>query len=288
LNTEPERLVEGQVVSPSALDDVARRLAGQPVLGRGAVGVTLLDRLEDLEKLLARAQRHYAGLVDQKLEIPSGAEWLLDNFYLVQQVVRQVRQDVPEGFYPASLAEKPFAGLPRIYVLATELTSASEIHLDPEAVRRFVTSFQTVAALTIGELWALPAVLRLAVLDRLGQAVGALLDGSPRSGEASNANRPRQGGIGLPLVATCILDLRAIDIEDWKTVFEEVSRVEQILRRDPAQIYARMDFETRDRYRKAVERLAWSAGVPEEVVAQQATDLASGDRQLRAEGFRRW
>ncbi len=93
-------------------------------------------------------------------------------------------------------------------------------------------------------------------------------------------------GAEPPLVAACILDLRAIDIEDWKTVFEDVSRVEQVLRQDSAQVYGRMDFETRDRYRKVIERLAQASGVLEEVVAQQAVDLAAGDRQRRAEGQR--
>ena len=289
MTAAPEPDLETQAaLPPNELDDLARRLAALAVLGRNAVGVSLLHRLGDLEALLVRAQRHYAGLADQKLEVPSGAEWLLDNFYLVQQVVRQVRQDMPEGFYRQLpvLAEKPFAGLPRIYVLASQLTSACEIHDDPDAVRRFVAAYQTVATLTIGELWALPAVLRLAVLDRLAQAVAALLGPLSIAGEAPNGNARRLGGTELPLIATCILDLRAIDIEDWKTFFEDVSRVEQILRQDPAQVYARMDFETRDRYRKVIEHLAEASGVPEEVVAQQAVDLAAGDRQRRAEGLK--
>ena len=287
MNPRPEPILEERAVSQStALVDLARRLAGQAVLGRTGVGVSLLHRLGDLDTLLARAQRRFAGLADQKREVPSGAEWLLDNFYLVQQVIRQVRQDLPEGFYRELpvLAEGPFAGLPRIFVLASELSSACDIHLDPDAVRRFVAAYQTVATLTIGELWALPAMLRLAVLDRLARAVAGLLGPSPTPGEVPNENARRSGGAEQPLIAACILDLRAIDIEDWKVVFEDVSRVEQILRKDPAQVYGRMDFETRDRYRKVVEQLASASGVPEEVVAQQAIDLAGSDSLMRAKG----
>ncbi len=288
MNPELEPSLEEAVRSrPGTTDELARQLAAQAVLGRSALGANLLDRLGDLDTLLVRAQRHYASLADQKLEVPSGAEWLLDNFYLVQQVIRQVRQDLPEGFYRQLpiLAEGPFAGLPRIYALAAELTSTSEIHLDPDAVRRFVTAYQTVAALTIGELWALPAVLRLAVLDRLGQAVAALPGVSSFPGHPPISQAPKTTAGEPPLVATCILNLRAIDIEDWKTVFEDLSRVERILRLDPAQVYARMDFETRDRYRKVIEHLARVTGVAEEVVAQQAVDLAVSDSRLRAEGL---
>ena len=280
------RLDEQAGIQSSDLEELARRLAARTVLGREAERVNLLHRLGDLEALLLRAQRHYAGLADQKLEVPSGAEWLLDNYYLVQQVIRQVRQDLPRGFYRQLplLAEAPFAGLPRIYVLASELISASEFHLDPDAVRRFIIAYQNVTPLSIGELWALPAVLRLAVLDRLSRTVASLLARSPSAAQPPNGEARSLGGTELPLIANCILDLRAINIEDWKTVFEDVSRVEQILRQDAAQVYARMDFETRDRYRKVVEHLAWATGESEEVVARQAIDLAADDSRRRAEG----
>ena len=195
---------------------------------------------------------------------------------------------MPRGFYRQLpvVGDPPHAGLPRIYLLASELIAASEVHVEPEVVRRFLIAYQATVPLTIGELWALPAMLRLAILRRLGQAVEGLLDlGRFRSGTPrEEPGEPLQAE--LPLIAACILDLRAIDIEDWKTVFEDVSRVEHILRRDPAQVYARMDFETRDRYRKVIERLAQASGVAEEVVAQQAVDLALGDRQRREQGQR--
>jgi cyclic beta-1,2-glucan synthetase len=288
LNPDSRPTIQEQASSqPAGLEETARRLAAEPVRAHGGDGVSLLRELGEMEIVLERAQRHFSGLSDQKSEVPSGAEWLLDNFYLVQQVIRQVRQDLPEGFYRQLpvLANPPRAGLPRIYGLASELISASELHSAPEAVRRFITAYQTVTALTIGELWALPAMLRLAVLDRLGQAVAALLEPARIPPEVATEKTRVPGASDLPIIATCILDLRAIDIEDWKTVFEDVSRVEHILRQDPARVYARMDFETRDRYRKVVEQLAFATDLSEDVVAQQAIDLATADSRLRAEGL---
>ncbi len=263
------------ISSPERLGDLARRLADQTASREGGSVVGHLQQLEDLESLLARARNHFASQADQKIEVPSGAEWLLDNYYLVKQVVRQVRQDLPEGFYRQLpvLLEAPHAGLPRIYILASELTSAREFHLDPDTVRRFVAAYQTIAPLTIGELWALPGLLRLAVLDQLGNEVAGLLGVPSSSGESAAGNVRRGNGTELSAIAGCILDLRAIEIQDWKLVFEDLSQVEQILRKDPAGVYARMDFETRDRYRKVIEDLARITEVPEEVVAQQAIDL---------------
>jgi cyclic beta-1,2-glucan synthetase len=284
LSPVPEPILKEQegIPSPARLGDLARRLAAHEVSRDGGSGVRHLQQLKDLEGLLARARGYFASLADQKIEVPSGAEWLLDNFYLVQQVMRQVRQDLPEGFYrqlPVML-DAPYAGLPRIYVLASELTSAREIHLDPDAVRRFVAAYQTIAPLTIGELWAMPGLLRLAVLDRLGNEVAGLLSVPSSSGESASGNVRRGNGTELSAIAGCILDLRAIEIQDWKHVFENLSLVEQILRKDPAGVYARMDFQTRDRYRKVIEDLARTTKVPEEVVAQQAIDLI-----VRSEGL---
>jgi cyclic beta-1,2-glucan synthetase len=286
LTAEPEPNLETQAaLPPNGPENLARRLARMHVLTREGEAENVVHTLEGLEALLLRAQRHYSSLADEKLEIPPGAEWLLDNFYLVQQVIRQVRQDLPDGYYRQLpiLAE---AGLPRIYVLASELVSATAIHADPDAVRRYVRAYEEERPLTIGELWALPAMLRLAVVRRLGQAVQGLLEpGGIRAGQREGGERELPGA-EMPVIGACILNLRAIDVEDWKTVFEDVSRVEEVLRQDPAGVYPRMDFETRDRYRKVIEHLAKASGIPEEIVAQRAIDLAVGDRQRRTEGLR--
>ncbi len=274
------------IPSPNSLEDLARRLAAQAASREGASGVKHLQQLEALEDLLARARRHFASLADQKIEVPSGAEWLLDNYYLVQQVMRQVRQDLPEGFYRQLpvLLNAPYVGMPRIYVLASELTSARDIHLDPDAVRQFVAAYQTISPLTIGELWALPGLLRLAVLDQLGNEVAGLLGVASSSGEAASGNGRRGNSTELSAIAGCILDLRAIEIQDWKHVFEDLSLVEQILRKDPAGVYSRMDFQTRDRYRKVIEDLARTTEIPEEVVAQQAIDLIVHNEGIGVDG----
>ncbi len=268
------------------LESVARQLAeGHAATKRGSE-TTVLERLEELEALLRRAQQHFAFDADQKLEIPSDAEWLLDNYYLIQQAIRQVRQDLPEGFYRQLpiLEASSLSGLPRSYSLAYELVNACEIHLDPDVIRGFVSAYQTVTPLTMGELWALPTMLRLATLERLTQAVAATLE-APAAGPGASLPPPQaQARSNQSIVANCVLDLRALDIQDWKSLFESVSRVDQILRRDPGQVYARMDFETRDRYRKVVEHLAWATGVSEEALAQHAVDLAAEATRLRSEG----
>ena len=174
------------------------------------------------------------------------AEWMLDNFYLAQQSLRQIREDMPRGFYRQlpKLAAGPLRGYPRIYDLAQQLVASSDARLDLEQVQRFIWLYQDVRPLTTGELWALPVMLRLSVLTVLTQAAGQI---SARLG-APVAELPTKRGppalllpgtlTGDEVVANCFTSLRAIATYDWMDFFEHVSRVEQILRDDPPDVYA--------------------------------------------------
>jgi len=257
-------------------EEAARQVASGHAATRRAGPPGFLRRLDELEALLREAHAHVASSTDPKLGLSYAGEWLLDNFYTVNQAVRQVRQDLPPGFYRElpKLDASAEHDLPRIFALARELTSSSESYLDPDRMRRFVAAYQTVCPLTMGELWGLPTMLRLATLERLARAATALVDQAQGGATPLAAERRRQVEGDPSAVANSILSLRALDIEDWQMFFESVSRVEAILRRDPARVYAHMDFETRDRYRKVVEHLARATGQAEESIAQAAVDLA--------------
>lgn len=207
----------------------------------------------------------------------SAAEWMLDNFYLVQQTCRQIREDMPPGFYRRlpKISAGTFNGYPRVYGIAQELLTTSEMHLDIDRVKRFIHLYQDLTPLTMGELWALPVMLRLGLLEFLAQAV-CRITGLPRGEPAAAATLPHT----LPeekIVVNCIISLRMLASQDWQLFFEDVSRVEHILRDDPASVYARMDRETRDRYRKVIEQLAFATSEDEQHVAREAIGLAQAN-----------
>ena len=99
----------------------------------------------------------------------------------------------------------------------------------------------------------------------LGQQLGAV----------SEQEQSRQASLQLYL-SNAITSLRTLSRLDWRDVFERQSAVEQILRRDPDGVYGRMDFQTRDRYRSAIEEIAKRAGLAETRVADEALALAMG------------
>ncbi|MEJ2502941.1 MAG: carbohydrate-binding protein, partial [Gemmatimonadota bacterium] len=94
-------------------------------------------------------------------------EWLLDNFHVVQEHIREVHEALPCGYYRElpELATGRLAGYPRVYELAIALISHSEARIDGENLELFVSAYQSVTSLTIGELWALPAMFRIALIE---------------------------------------------------------------------------------------------------------------------------
>ena len=270
LDPKEETKVEG-------LEALAHRLAvEQPASRRTSSGPYLLDRLEGQTELLRKAYQYFAGTSREELSYSYAAEWLLDNFYIIQQALRQVKEDMPPGYYrklPRLDASSPLADYPRIYALAREIVCYSGLQLDMDRVRRFISAYQQVIPLTMGELWALPTMLRLTIIENLVQAVVDLT-------RLSTSNQLLSPRAALPelanedIVANSIISLRKLSVQDWKNFFESVSLVEQALQQDPAGVYAQMDFETRDTYRKTVEELALAVGLGEEQVAWASLQMA--------------
>jgi cyclic beta-1,2-glucan synthetase len=261
------------------LDDLAFQLAESHVVFRHppTPAPSLLKRVRKWKLLLHDAHEHFGQMPDAQRALSYTAEWLLDNFYVVQQALRQVREDMPAHYYRQlpKLGTSSLKGYPRVYALAQAVIGHCAGHLDLERVTQFVHAYQQRTPLTMGELWALPVMLRLASLERLTRTVARVIGRPEWNDEEHPAPVPSLSDLtDDAIVANCILSLRMLATQDWETFFESVSRVEQILHRDPADVYARMDFDTRDRYRGVIEKLSQVTGRDEEEIAREAIRLA--------------
>ena len=129
----------------------------------------LLGRLADNERVLRAAHAVVGQAAAEGRRIALAAEWLLDNFYLIEQQFILARLHLPAGYSRElpQLSEGPGAGLPRVYDMALELISHLDGRIDGEAISGFVSAYQEQRALSLGELWAFPIMLRLALLENL-------------------------------------------------------------------------------------------------------------------------
>ena len=125
----------------------------------------MIESREILEEVYAQL----ASATNRGIDVGPAGEWLLDNFHVVQEHILEVRESLPRGFYHElpEIATGTLAGYPRVYELATTLISHTEGRIDLENVDRFVGAFQEVASLSIGELWAVPAMLRLGLIENV-------------------------------------------------------------------------------------------------------------------------
>ena len=258
----------------------------------------LTKHLRTWEETLQDAYQHFKATSLKDPAFSRAGEWMLDNFYVVKQTFRQIEEGLPASFVNQlpKLDGTPLKGHPRIFALAWEWIGYNQSQIDLTQAAAFVQDYQQVTPLTIGELWALPIMLRIGILERLvlrcrrtdrdGRLApprqeylghcwnwGCLEKPGLCSGTGTTTRDPDPAASpALPnetIVANCFLSLRLLSATDWKDFFEQTSRVEQILREDPAGIYAGMDFDTRNSYRSVIEELARHSTFSEEQVAHR-------------------
>ena len=167
---EVEEPIRAELFSAERLEQHAESLAAaQLVTGDRRAGRPLVPRVAENGRLLLEYYRSIARAVQQEHTITPAAEWLVDNFYIVEEQLREIRDDLPAGYYRElpKLASGHLEGYPRVYGIAWGLVAHTDSRFDPETLRRFVTAYQRVQELTIGELWAVAITLRIVLVENL-------------------------------------------------------------------------------------------------------------------------
>src|SRR6267378_1710993 len=347
-----EQPLRGEIFSVERLEQYAKALAAAHTTVTKKGRAQLLPRLEDNGRKLVAAYRTLVETIRTGRAISPAAEWLVDNFHIVEEQVREIREDLPKSYYHElpKLAAGNFKNYPRIYALSVALIAHTDSHLDTETLRRFINTYQKVSPLSIGELWAVPISLRLALVENLRRLATRIVlsrterDEADRLADRLLAQAQRQPNELLTLltsrmarrkalgrsfvvqltqrlreqdpavmpvmewlekqlakkglsvekivqeehqrqaaaqvtVGNIITSMRLLSTLDWKDFFETVSRIDPELAKDPAGVYSRMDFATRDRYRHVVERISKGAKKSEPEVARSALRLAEAARR---------
>jgi len=129
----------------------------------------LLPRLAKNEAVLLETYELISAAVEMNRRIAPAGEWLLDNFYLVEEQVRTARRHLPKGYSKElpHLVKGPLEGYPRVYFIARELIAHVDGRVDTESLSSFIEAYQNVTPLLIGELWAVPIMLRLSLIENL-------------------------------------------------------------------------------------------------------------------------
>lgn len=340
INEEPLRL---ELFTSEQMERYSKTLAQSHKLSDKRNKGQLLRRLADNEKTLLEIHQLLTETIEANSLITPAGEWLTDNFYLIEDQIRTAKRHLPRG-YSENLPQLT-SGSTRVYDIALQIISHSDGRIDMDSLSNFINAYETVTHLQIGELWAIPIMLRLALIENLRRvATGIAIDRIDRNlanhwaqqmiavsekapqdliitiAEMARSHPPlvsafvaeitrqlsgKGPGLALALnwieqrllesgttstemifaenqkqaadqvsMRNSIGSLRALSTMDWRDFVENHSIVEQILRKDPAHVYAQMEFATRDRYRHVIEDVSKKSKKPEQEVAQIAINLS--------------
>ncbi len=351
--------LRSELFSAEQLEQYARSLANAHAVIIEKAPEQLLGRLSDNEQVLLEVHELLTASAKENAHISPAGEWLLDNFYIIEEQIYIAKKHLPKGYSEGlpRLIKGPSLGLPRVYDIALQIVSHSDGRVDMQSLAGFIRAYQSVVALNLGELWAIPIMLRLALIENLRRLSAQIaIDGinknladywadqmietaekDPKNlivviAEMAKSKPPmvssfvaeltrrllgKGPALALPLtwieqrlsesglttnglvyaenkkqaadqvsMSNSIGSLRFLSGANWRDFVEDASIVEQVLREDPCNVYAKMDFNARDRYRHVVERMAKSGKTPETEVARMAIGLAKQSAESAPEDTR--
>ncbi len=176
--TATEAPIRAELFSIERLEQHAESLAvAQRIDPKLKTGRRLAPRLYDNTRVLTECYRVIVRATAAHQPITPAAEWLLDNFHIVDEQIREIKDDLPPGFYRnlPKLAEGPLQGFPRVFGIAWALVAHTDSAFDIQKITRFVEAYQRVQPLTIGELWAIAITLRITLVENLRRLADAIV-----------------------------------------------------------------------------------------------------------------
>jgi cyclic beta-1,2-glucan synthetase len=166
-NEEP---IRGPMFSLERLDEHAESLAQAQVITRDSRrSKPVLPRLIDNQQTLLLTYNVISKAVAEERAITPAAEWLLDNYHVLDEQIREIRSSLPRNYYRElpKLAAGPLAGYPRLYGIAWNFVAHTDSRFDPNTFARFIEAYQRVTPLTLGEVWAVAIHLRVVLVENL-------------------------------------------------------------------------------------------------------------------------
>jgi cyclic beta-1,2-glucan synthetase len=233
---------------------------------------SIIQNSSDYLKNLEKAYSILTKFTEKKKIASSGVEWFLDNYFVIQKAIEIIHDDLPEVYFNKLPSAKGENSIPRIYLIAKNIIAFYEIELVQNDLDQFLNAFQQTVPLKMSELWALPLMLRLVLVELLSESIFKLIGDEEPSSSVRGLEFPHISDDEV--IARSLRSLLFFDRLSWKDFFEAHSQVEKILRKDPLGIYTGMDFESRDAYRKKVEYLADCSPSGEDDISKIAIELA--------------
>ena len=312
-----------------------------------------INRLQENFKFIQKTYNILNEHIKRKISIHPAGEWLLDNFYIIEETVKNITNTLSEKKYKKfqGISNGTYKGFARIYVLATEIVAYTDNKIDDEVLNSSLLAYKRKKSLSMEEIWNLRVFLDLAIIEnirgicekiyisqiqkyKVEEIVERLIEKKDSAHQEykkikentklyQNSSYPfieymsyklkKYGKIGnsflavleeqvnkLGLTASDVIRKEHFDIAIQKVLmgnsitsireikrinflelFEKINGVEEILKQDPADVYEKMDYKTKEIYRNKIKELSEKTKISEIYIAKKTLELAQNGRSLK-------
>ena len=310
-----------------------------------------IDRLNDNFRFIQKTYTLLNEHIKKGISIYPAGEWLLDNFYLIEETVKNIRNELTQKKYKnfPGINNGLYKGFARIYVLATEIVAYTDNKIDEEILKTSLLAYERKKTLNMEEIWNLPTFLELAIIEnirgvcekiyvsqiqkyKVEEIVERLIEKKETNkqeykkirentrmyqnssypfieymsyklkkyGKIGNAYlnileeqvnklglsvseviRKEHFDIAIQKVAigNGITSIREIARINFLNLFEEINGVESLLKQDPANVYEKMDYKTKEYYRAEIKKISQKTKMSEIYIAKKTLELANKAKQ---------
>ena len=304
----------------------------------------LIENFKTIEEVYNLLNEH----LKLGINIHPAGEWLLDNFYIIEETVKQIQKELPLKKYTnfVGIANGEYKGFARIYVLASEIVAYSDNKIEKENLSDYLESYQNKKTLSMDEIWNIGIFLQIAIIENITECCSKIYNSQIQKYRAENIaerlieNKDRNQfkyknnikkveknafqDIKYPFIeymsyilkrygkkanaylnvleevveklgttvsdvikkehfeiavnkvtmGNSITSIKEIQRINFLEIFERINGVEEILKRDPAQVYSKMDYKTKDYYRGKIKEISKKTKISEIYIARKMLELA--------------
>ena len=346
--------IKGMSLSKEQLQDYMEKIAVNYEVSRNSnIETYPINRLNDNFKFIQKTYNTLNEHIKQGIGIYPAGEWLLDNFYIIEETVKNIRNVLTEKKYInfQGIANGLYKGFSRIYLLATEIVAYTDNKINEETLEMALFAYERKKTLSMEEIWNLPIFLEIAIIEnirtvcekiyisqiqkyKVEEIVERLIDKKESSkqqykkikentklyqnssypfieymsyklkkyGKTGNAYltilEEQVNKLGLTvsevirkehfdiaiqkvLIGNSITSIREIARINFLELFEKINGVEELLKKDPANIYNEMDYKTKEYYRNKIKKLSEKTKMSEIYIAKKVLELSEKAKQER-------
>ena len=346
--------IQGAVLDKHQLENYLEQLASDNILKENSDKDTYpIPRMKENFEIITETYHLLNEHIKLKIPIHPAGEWLLDNYYAIEETVKALEKELTLKKYKKflGLANGPYAGFARVYVLATEIVAYTDAKINVQNLQDALVAYQRKKTLSMDEIWSMGLFLQIAIIEnmrgicekiyssglqkyRVEDIVERLIENKSkdelqfknikpykaRVNEYGEMKYPfieymsyklkRYGKKAYPFfmvleeqvgkmgtniseiinkehfdiavkkvsIGNCITSIKLLRRINFIDIFEQINQVEDILNKDPMNVYSKMDYKTKIDYRNKVKKIAKKTKISEIYIAKKCLELAQNSQ----------